>query len=496
MTGPAPLIYLETLGCPKNKADSRQIRGMLTEGGYAFTDSPGEASVIILNTCGFIDAAKEESIQRALELARWKKDGLCRLLVMFGCLVQRHGAQLARAMPEVDLFLGVFEWETLLDRVSEFYKDTHTQAEAGKKAAVSEVSADKPAGKLFARPGPARDYRAAWSVASPQSHTGYIKIAEGCPRRCAFCVIPGIRGGYRSRARSDIIEEVSLRVAHGLREAVIVAQDTGYYGKDLKPAATLAGLIRELSDIGGLQWIRVMYCCPEEVDDELIEAMRLPKVCPYLDIPFQHIDDDILRRMGRTTDSGMIKGLMEKLRARVEGIVIRTTLMVGFPGETEKAFLSLMDFLDEYHPERAGFFAFSPQEGTPAKGMKGQIPGLEKERRLDLALAKRDLILARWQDSLVGKTISVIVDKAEGDGIGSGSGSRDYDARASDSRASDSSRDVCLYEGRSIWDAPDIDGLVCFSAKAGVRAGDIVKVKITHSSDYILTGEIENESCQ
>jgi len=457
------LIFIETLGCPKNQADSRQIRGMLTERGFMFSEEPREAEIIIVNTCGFIDAAKQESIQKTLELSEFKKTGSCRLLIMFGCLTQKYGVELAGAMPEVDLFLGVFEW----DMLTEYLDAYHSRGSR-------ENAGSDPGEKVFAREPRARDYRTKWAVAYPQNHTEYIKIAEGCPRRCAFCVIPEIRGGYRSRARIEIIEEVSARVASGLKEAVLVAQDTGYYGKDMKERDSLAGLVRELCGIKGLEWIRLMYCYPEEVDEALMEAMNHPKVCPYLDIPVQHIDDGVLRRMGRTTSGADIKETIDRLRKNVPDIALRTTLMVGFPGESREAFSSLLDFIDEYHPERAGFFAFSPQPGTAAWRMSGQISGREKERRLSVALAKRDSILAASQGKLVGKTIDVMVDKVDIDPEGAGERSR-------------------RYEGRSVWDAPEIDGFVNFDSDREIAPGSVVRVRITHSDNYILTGEINHE---
>lgn len=452
-----PLLYLETLGCPKNLADSRQIRGMLIEKGYLFSGSPQEAEIILLNTCGFIDEAKEESIRAILRLSEWKEKGRCRLLIIAGCLPQKYGAELAEAIPEADLFLGVADWRAL----GEFI-DAYT----GSSAAPSHTG-------RFRAGGPEGDwYRLNWSAAEKDGPAGYIKIAEGCDHRCTFCVIPRIRGPYRSRLPEDIAEEAAARAANGLKEAVLVAQDTGAYGKDLTPVSSLAELVRRLCGIEGLQRIRIMYCYPERVDDALIEAMKHPKVCPYLDIPIQHVDDGVLRRMGRRLGGKRLKGIIRRLRDGIPDIAIRTTLMVGFPGETEEAFQSLLDFLEEYRIERAGFFSFSPQPDTPAEGMPDQIPEEEKERRLETARRRQTEILERRNASLVGKVLEVMIDEETG-----GEGKRRY------------------YEGRTLWDAPEIDGLVSLGSEKKLLPGQTVNVRITHSADYILSGDITDEPC-
>ncbi|MCL1804454.1 MAG: 30S ribosomal protein S12 methylthiotransferase RimO [Clostridiales bacterium] len=450
-----PLLFLETLGCPKNQADSRQVRGKLLEEGYAFTDEPQDAEIILLNTCGFIDEAKEESIQAILRLSRWKKKGRCRFLAVMGCLPQKYGSELEEALPEADLLLGVNDWEALSKRLGEY-------AERKAPAVKPEIMPPEPG-----------LYRARWSVMEKSSPADYIKIAEGCHHRCTFCAIPQIRGGYRSRTPEDIIAEAAARAAHGLREAVLVAQDTGAYGRDLHPASSLAELVGSLCAVEGLLRIRIMYCYPEEVSDELIEAMKHPKVCPYLDMPMQHVDDDVLRRMGRGLGSEELKGAVRRLRESLPEVAIRTTLMVGFPGETEEAFRSLLGFLDEYRLERVGFFAFSPQPGTPAESLPGQVDEEIKERRLEAAQLKQARILAQRNDSLVGRVIPVMIDEETGMSAG-----RRY------------------YEGRGPWDAPEIDGLVGFGSEEALAQGCLVNVRITHSGDYILSGEIADEPCQ
>jgi ribosomal protein S12 methylthiotransferase len=313
----------------------------------------------------------------------------------------------------------------------------------------------------------------AWELQEPEEPAGYVKIAEGCDHHCTFCVIPQIRGPYRSRIPEAIRREVTGRVARGLREAILIAQDTGPYGKDLRPASSLAELLRQLCAIDGLERLRIMYCYPEGVDDDLLAAMRHPKVCPYLDIPIQHIDDQVLRRMARPMGGQKLKEVILRLRRHIPDIVIRTTLMVGFPGETPEAFQALLDFLQEFRLERVGFFAFSPQPDTPAEKLPEQIPEREKEWRLELAQKKQSEILSQWQGSLVGKVLPVFIDGRSG---GKG-GLNDY-------------------EGRTCWDAPEIDGLVTFSSGQRFNPGQTVRVRITHSGDYLLSGEIANEPGQ
>jgi ribosomal protein S12 methylthiotransferase len=453
------LLHLMTLGCPKNQVDSRQIQGMLLEKGYAFTDSPQDAEIIFLNTCGFVDEAKEESIQAILELSRWKQEGRLRFLVVLGCLVQKYGRELAAALPEVDLFLGVTDWVKLQAHIEGLLAGPGIGSPRKKRVQVG-----SPSQHLFSNQ---------WALHGPEEPAGYVKIAEGCNHHCTFCVIPQIRGAYRSRPPESIRDEVAARVARGLREAILIAQDTGPYGKDLAPASSLAELLRELCAIDGLERLRIMYCYPEGVDAALLEAMKHPKVCPYLDMPLQHVDDGLLRRMARPQSSGQLKAVIAGLREAIPDIVIRTTLMVGFPGETPEAFQALLDFLAEYRLERVGFFAFSPQPGTPAAKLPDQIPEKEKERRLALAQQKQSEILAQWQSSLIGRVLPVFIDERAAGKAG-----------------------LWDYEGRTCWDAPEIDGLVAFSGRARCSPGQSVKVRITHSRDYLLSGEIADESCQ
>lgn len=456
---PAPLIYLRTLGCPKNQVDSRQISGMLAEAGYGFTTDPARAAVILVNTCGFVDDAKEESINAILEMSRYKKRGKCRVLAALGCLIQKYGPELSEALPEVDLFLGVTDWVGLLTLLDQRLGQGGTE--------------DRQSARLLVGPYDQHLYSNQWALFQEQEeHTGYLKIAEGCAHRCTYCVIPSIRGPYRSRPLEEIIEEAAERAKRGMREAVLIAQDTGDYGQDLPGKINLALLLRKLCQIPGLKWIRLMYCYPEAISDELIQAMKHPKVCPYLDMPIQHVSDKVLKRMARPITAAELKEKIRKLRREIPGISIRTTLMVGFPGETEAEFQELLAFLEEFRIERAGFFAFSPQPDTPAEAFEDQVDDDEKERRLELAQAAQARIMAEKEGEMIGKTLAVMTDKKlEQPG-------------------------VSLYEGRSRWDAPEIDGQVIFSGPPGILPGTVAAVRITHSQDYTLMGELTDESCE
>lgn len=449
-------IYIMTLGCPKNQVDSRQMTGMLKQDGFLTVDTPQAAEIIILNTCGFVDSAKEESIAAILDLSRFKSEGKCRKLVVVGCLVQKYGEELAEVLPEVDLFLGTADW-TRLAELLRLSSQTQT----------CRVCIGSPEQFLF---------RNEWALNQPEeSYTGYVKIADGCDHRCTFCVIPSMRGAYRSRPKADILEEVRARAKAGLKEAILVAQDTGCYGKDLKPTETLASLIKALCEIPELQWIRVMYCYPEAVTDELLAAMRHEKVCPYIDMPIQHVADPVLKGMARPLSAEGLKNKLRKIREALPDVFIRTTLMVGFPGETLSQFNELLDFLKEFQIERAGFFAFSPQPGTKAESMGAQVSEEEKERRLALAQNVQSEILAQREGRLVGQVVPVMVD-----GPAETRKSRDG---------------MTLWEGRTHWDAPEIDGYVSFRAVRALKPGDLVRVLITHSQDYTLLGEIIDEPC-
>ena len=455
-----PLLYVLTLGCPKNQVDSRQVIGMLKEEGYDFTDLPQAAEIIILNTCGFVDEAKEESIRAILDLAQYKKTGCCRFLAVMGCLVQKYGDELVGAIPEVDCFLGLADYPALLPLLREVIPGKAAKRLETKGLMDNRLVVSPPENLCFTH---------RWTYVDVEAPAGYVKIAEGCDHHCTFCAIPQIRGKYRSRRPEEILAEVKTRVAKGLREAILIAQDTGCYGLDLLPQTDLAALIAMLCALQDLQRIRIMYCYPEGVNPRLLAAMAHPKVCAYLDMPIQHIDDGLLRKMARPISSEKLRQVICALR-EIPGMVIRSTMMVGFPGETPEAFSAMLAFLEEVRLERVGFFAFSPQPGTAAAAYGQQVPEEEKERRLELAQSVQSRILKEKEGELVGTTIHVLVEEE-----------------------TEKQGEMWQYEGRSFRDAPEIDSMVAFGARKPVAIGEIVPVTVTHSQDFMILGEMADE---
>jgi len=441
-----------TLGCPKNVVDSEQIKGLLSKAGFTAVDNFNDAEVIIVNTCGFIESAKQESIETVLALANYKTEGKCKYLVMSGCLVQKYAAELAEALPEVDLFLGTGD----LPELAHFLAKLES---APPRIVVSEPE------KYLYDDSITRDY----SIIKPYA---YVKIAEGCNNCCTYCVIPQLKGAYRSRKIPSIVQEVNDLVAHGVREVILVAQDTTSYGIDLAGESLLPELLRELCRIPRLAWIRLLYCYPDFLTDELLLTIkREKKICKYLDIPLQHIADPVLKAMGRAMDKRTIYSLLQKIRTTIPEIILRSTFIVGFPGETKECYNELLAFLQEMQFDRAGFFAYSQEPGTVAALLPGQLTNREKQRRLEKATKIQEKILAEKNAHLVQQKLTVLVDGE----------SAEYEG---------------LWEGRTQGDAPEIDGLVFFQPTAVLRLGDIVTVKVTHSEKYSLIGEIWNESGQ
>jgi ribosomal protein S12 methylthiotransferase len=441
-----------TLGCPKNVVDSEQIKGLLSKAGFTAVDNINDAEVIIVNTCGFIESAKQESIETVLALANYKNEGKCKYLVMSGCLVQKYAAELAEALPEVDLFLGTGDLPELALILTEL------------ESAPTRIVISEPEKYLY-DDSIARDF----STMKPYA---YVKIAEGCNNCCTYCVIPQLKGTYRSRKIPSILQEVNELVAHGAKEVILVAQDTTSYGIDLAGESLLPDLLRELCEIPGLAWIRLLYCYPDFLTDELLLTIkREEKICKYLDIPLQHIADPVLKAMGRAMDKRTIYSLLQKIRTAIPDVILRSTFIVGFPGETKECYNELLAFLEEMQFDRAGFFAYSQEPGTVAALLPGQLSNREKQRRLEKATKIQEKILAEKNARLVQQKLTVIVDGE----------SAEYEG---------------LWEGRTPGDAPEIDGLVFFQPTAVLRPGDIVTVKITHSEKYSLIGEIWNESGQ
>ncbi|MEW6183351.1 MAG: 30S ribosomal protein S12 methylthiotransferase RimO [Bacillota bacterium] len=427
-----------SLGCAKNRVDTEVMLGLLGTAGYGVTSDPQAADVILVNTCAFIAAAQRESIITLLEATGYKQEGRLRALIAAGCLAERHGAALLREIPEIDAVLGTGK----LDRVVEVVEG----ALEGRKPVVTGdpgfLHSTEP--RLLTTP----------------SYTAYIKIAEGCGNRCSFCVIPALRGRFRSRSREDIVTEAGLLAAGGVKELILVAQDTTKWGTDLYGRPGLPGLLQELAHLDGVRWIRLLYAYPTGISEELLRVMaEEERICRYLDIPLQHVSPHLLKSMNRpVTDA---KELVRKVRAAVPGVALRTTFIVGFPGETETDFTALKEAVRELKFEHVGVFAYSREDGTPAAAMSGRVSGKVREKRArDLKKVTRELSFSRNQ-SRVGQEIPVLAEGKQGR----------------------------FFRGRSESDAPDVDGTVCFDAVRPVEPGDFVKVRVTAAKAYDLIGE-------
>lgn len=438
-------IYLESLGCSKNLVDSEVIAGCLRKSGYTFTTSKEEAAIIIVNTCAFIKDATQEAIDTILKLATLKKEGTCRKLVVAGCLPQRYGKQLIKKLKDVDLFVGVGEFP----KIGELLKEER-------------VEHSLPA--LYIRtPTFLLDHNTPRILSTP-NHTAYVKIAEGCSHRCSFCTIPTIKGPYQSRPPESIITEVKNLAGKGTKEINLIAQDTTFYGKDLTNKKDLAYLLKQLSKIESIEWIRMLYCHPDHFSHDLINTIKEEeKICNYIDLPLQHISDDILKRMGRSKDSTKIRKLIKEIRENIPNLWIRTTFMVGFPGETEKDFNILMDFAREVEFEHLGAFRYSNEEGTKAYRLKGKVPAHVIEERYHTLMSLQSNISLKKNQRLIGSLQRVLIE-----GI-------------------NEENDMLL--GRTFFQAPDIDGIV-YVAEGEAAIGEMVEVRITDASEYDLFGEI------
>ncbi len=443
-------LYIETLGCPKNFNDSEGIRGIWEKAGMHLTEDPVEADAILVNTCGFINDAKKESIDKIFDMARLKEEAHAeesvadKVLIVSGCLSQRYGKELFDEMPEVDIFLGVNDYEKLPEMVKSLQKGQRAQAFSCEPKAFEEFSARK-------------------LEDNPYSAT--LRIAEGCNNCCAYCVIPQIRGGFRSRPMENIIKEAEELASKGCKELLLIAQDVTEYGRDLYGELSLPKLLSELCKVEGIKWIRLMYCYEDKITDELIAVMAAEeKICKYIDIPLQHVADGVLDRMNRHSTTASITDTIERLRKAMPDIHIRTTMIVGFPGETEDEFDQLVDFVEDTCFERLGVFAYSREEGTVAGDMEDQIDEDVKAARAD-AVMRRQLDISREvNDAKVGRVLEVLVDGMDEEGA---------------------------YIGRTQYDAPEIDNTVIFNANKELKPGDMVKVLINDAFDYDLVGKME-----
>ncbi len=445
-------ICFISLGCDKNLVDSEMMVTSLRQSGYNIVYNADEADIIVVNTCCFIGDAKEESINTLLEMAAYKEEGKCRLLVAAGCLAQRYHEEIKKELPEVDIIIGTTAYEELAETI---------KAALNKAASSREVVIEK-LKSINYLPEPYTDREA-----MNGGGYSYLKIAEGCNKCCTYCIIPKVRGSYRSIPVENLVKQAENLVANGIKEIILVAQETTLYGEDIYGQKSLPELLRKLSGIDGLEWIRILYCYPEEITDSLIEAVKeLPKVCHYLDIPVQHGSDSVLKRMGRRTDSAQLISIIEKLRRNIPDIVLRTTIITGFPGETEEEFQELKEFVQKIKFDRLGVFTYSQEEDTPAAEMQGQVPEETKEARRNEIMEIQQQVVFEKNKLLAGKEMDVIVD-----------GYLPEDS---------------VYICRTYMDAPDVDGYVFVETDWQLMSGDFIKVKITGSDGYDLAGDIVN----
>lgn len=432
-----------SLGCAKNLTDTETMLGILSECGYDITADVNEAEVLVVNTCAFIDSAKEESINAILDMASYKEDK-CELLVVTGCLAQRYREDIEKELPEVDIILGTTDYAKIADAIESYY--THGDKISVVSDANTPVSYDLP------------------RVKSTPKYTAYLKIADGCDNHCTYCIIPKLRGKYKSRPEESILREAETLAKEGVKELILIAQDTAYYGMD-RGKADLASLVRAISEIEGIEWIRLQYCYPENITEELIEEISTnPKVVKYIDMPLQHVSDNVLKKMGRKSRRAEIESLVEALRSRIEGLVIRTSLIVGFPGETEEDFDILKAFLREHPLDRVGVFTYSREDGTPAAEFDMQIDDELKEERYSELMEQQKEISYKLQKAKVGTVTQAI---AEG-----------YDET-----------EFC-YVGRTVQDTPDVDGNAYIYSKYELEGGDIVNIRIIDADEYDVTGEV------
>lgn len=437
-------ILFISLGCDKNLVDSEEMLGLLNRRGYAFTDDEAEADVIIINTCCFINDAKEESVQTILEMAEYKKSGSCKALIVTGCMAQRYRQEILDEVEEVDMVLGTTAYEKILDAVD--------QALAGSR-------------KLWEEPLTYLPEVNEERIVTTGGHYAYLKIAEGCNKCCTYCIIPKIRGRYRSVPMERLVKQAQALADQGVKELILVAQETTLYGVDLYGKKSLHLLLKELCRISGLRWIRILYCYPEEIYDELIETMRdEEKICHYLDLPIQHASDAVLKRMGRRTTKADLVRMVSKLREEIPDIVLRTTLITGFPGETREQHEEMMEFIDELEFDRLGVFAYSQEEDTPAAAMQDQVDEEIKLDRRDELMELQQEIAFEKAENRVGSVVTVMVE-----------------GYVSDENA---------YVARTEGDAPNVDGFVFIQTDEVLNSGDFARVRITGAAEYDLIGEL------
>ncbi|GKX31814.1 ribosomal protein S12 methylthiotransferase RimO [Vallitalea longa] len=440
-------ISFISLGCDKNLVDSEVMLGLLRDKGYTLINDEKEADVIVVNTCGFIQDAKEESIETIIEMGKYKDTGKCKALIVTGCLAQRYQEELVNGMPEIDAILGVSNYDKVIEAVESVLNN--------KKYIAFEDNSHHP-----------QDYIN--RVISSAGYSTYLKIAEGCDNHCTYCIIPKIRGKIKSRTIESLVKETEYLAENGVKELILVAQDTTKYGIDIYGEKKLPDLLRELCKVDGIEWIRLLYCYPEEITDELIEVIRdEEKVLNYLDMPIQHANNDILKRMARKGTKEMIQNAISELRKNIPDICLRTTLITGFPGETREQFEDMKKFVQDIRFDRLGVFAYSPEEGTKAALFEDQIDDEVKESRKDEIMAMQQGISKSINEELVGKVYPVIIE-----------------GYIPEDR---------VYCGRTYRDAPEVDGMIFVSCPYELISGDIINVKVSSSNEYDLIGEITDE---
>lgn len=438
-------VLFISLGCDKNLVDSEHMSGILEKAGYQFTDDEREADIIVINSCCFINDAKEESINTIFEMARYKEEGNCKALVLAGCLAQRYYYEIKEEIPEIDICIGTTAIDSIADALNNFFKE--------KEKVFCFKNIDIHAGENAPR-----------NLSTSGSYA-YLKIAEGCDKHCTYCIIPKIRGNYRSVKMEDVLKEAKELAESGVKELILVAQETTMYGVDLYGKKSLHVLLKELAKIPGVYWIRVLYCYPEEIYDELIDLMASEsKICHYLDIPIQHASDNVLKRMGRRTDNKQLRDIIAKLRSKIPDIVLRTTLITGFPGETREDHQITMEFVDEMEFDRLGVFTYSAEENTPAANMEDQIDEEVKISRRNEIMELQQEIVFEKSEKLVGREFVALIE-------GHISGEH-------------------AYMGRTYMDIPGVDSNIFIVTDEELMTGDFVKVKVTGTNDYDLIGEL------
>lgn len=440
-------IHFISLGCDKNLVDSEMMLGMLAQKGYCFTDEETQADIIVVNTCCFINDAKEESINTILEMAQLRESGQVKALLVAGCLAQRYKEEIQTEIPQVDAILGTMNIDTVADAIEEVLS-------GNAKNHISDCNSTVVYGKK--------------RTVSTGGHFAYLKIAEGCDKHCTYCIIPKVRGNFRSVPMEALVEEAAELAKGGVKELILVAQETTLYGNDLYGKKSLPELLRKLAQIPELHWIRILYCYPEEIDDELIQVIKTEKkICHYLDLPIQHASDNILKRMGRRTNQEELRNIISRLRAEIPDICLRTTLITGFPGETEKDHEELLYFINEMEFDRLGVFTYSPEEDTPAAGMERQITEEVKQARYAEIMELQQEIAFEIAEEMTGKVVMAMVE-----------------GKIADDDA---------YVARTYKDAPNVDGYIFINTQETLMTGDFVKVLVTGSYEYDLIGEIYHE---